>query len=122
TRIIHFSHIQHVTTDPAAHGRLMSDHTWDVRIATGVNTKTGRPEIYYRKAGSMKWINKSILINKDLPAAALMMGGGPLMFGPKNKTVYFDTWTNNAAGTKGLYSYNPSSDKKTLLYANPNVD
>ncbi len=111
----------HVATSPAAEGGLWTDHNGDVRVATGVNTKTGWPELYYRNAGSMNWQDKSNLIgNKE--AAAALMTGGPIMFGPHNKTVYFEDWTHNAAETMGLYSYNVKTGKKTLLYANPKVD
>lgn len=110
----------HLATSPAAEGGLWTDHNGDVRVATGVNTKTGWPELYYRNAGSMNWQDKSKLIgNKE---AAALMTGGPIMFGPHNKTVYFEDWTHNAAETMGLYSYNVKTGKKTLLYANPKVD
>lgn len=111
----------HNASSPITNGGLVADHSGDVRVAAGVNTKTGWPELYYRNAGSMNWQDESKLIgNKE--AASALMTGGPIMFGPHNKSVYFEDWTDNAAETMGLYSYNLTSGKKKLLYANPTVD
>jgi dipeptidyl aminopeptidase/acylaminoacyl peptidase len=113
--------LHHVATSPAAYGALLTDHDGNVRVATGVNTETGWPKLYYRKAGSMDWQNESKLIgNKE--AAAAMETGGPIMFGPDNNSVNFKDWTDNAAETMGLYSYDPSSGEKKRLYVNPKAD
>ncbi|MGH8274335.1 MAG: alpha/beta hydrolase family protein, partial [Gammaproteobacteria bacterium] len=118
---VYTGNVHHVATSPVADGGLTADHNGDIRIATGVNTLTGWPELYYRDAGSMDWQNEEKLITSKQAAAALDTGG-PIMFGPDNKTVYFDDWTNNAAETMGLYSYNLAAGTKKLLYANPTVD
>lgn len=110
-----------VAQSPLPNGRLWADHDGNVRIAAGTSEKTGRPELYYRDADSMDWQNKTSLIDNKSAAAALQTGG-PVMFGPDNESVYFRDWTQNAAETMGLYSYNLNTGKKKRLYANPHVD
>jgi hypothetical protein len=103
------TNIRHVATSPVPNGGLWSDHDGDVRIATGFSEKTGQPKVYYRAAGSMKWRNKSGLIDNK-QAAAAQAAGGPIMFGPDNEKVYVSAQTDNAAATKGLYFYGSSAE------------
>ncbi len=111
-----------IAQSPIANGGLLADHNGDVRLAWGNNNKTGWPELYYRAAGSINWKNETKLIMSKRAAAASLSIGGPIMFGPNNKNVYVEYWTNNPAETMGLYSYNFATGKKNLLYANPTVN
>ncbi|MGH8225183.1 MAG: alpha/beta hydrolase family protein [Gammaproteobacteria bacterium] len=114
--------LHRVAQSPVAYGGLIADHNGDVRLAWGTNEKTGWPELYYRSAGSQDWKDVSSVVASEKEAAAAVENGGPVMFGPDNKIVYFRYWTDNAAETMGLYSYDFDTGKKTLLYANPTVD
>ncbi|MGH8427225.1 MAG: alpha/beta hydrolase family protein [Gammaproteobacteria bacterium] len=111
-----------VASPPVANGGLLADHDGDVRLAWGTNDKTGWPELYYRAAGSMDWQNETSLINNKRAASASLATGGPIMFGPDNKSVYFEFWADNPAETMALYSYDFTTGKKALVYANPMVD
>lgn len=111
-----------IASSPVANGGLLADHNGDVRLAWGTNDETGWPELYYRPAGKQDWTNESKLIMAKRAAAASLSTGGPIMFGPNNKAVYFEYWADNPAETMALYSYDFDTGKKTLLYANPEVN
>ncbi len=111
-----------VSQSPVAGGGLLADHDGNVRLAWGTSQKTGWPELFYRDTGNMDWKEVSSIVASGKAAAAAVANGGPVMFGPDNKTVYVEYWADNPAETMGLYRYDFDTGKKILLYANPTVD
>ncbi|HEX5314573.1 MAG TPA: S9 family peptidase [Gammaproteobacteria bacterium] len=113
--------IRRIGTAPFA-GGMLTDHTGKVRLEWGFNELTGWPKLLYRPADSLNWKDVSSLVNTNKDAAAALMTGGPVMFGPDNKTVYVKSWADNPAETLGLYSFDFDTGAEKLLYANPAVD
>jgi len=111
-----------VAQSPVAGGGLLADHAGHVRVAWGVNTKSGKPEVYYRPAGQLDWKEKPGLVNNLPKAAAALATGGPIMFGPHNQSVYYETWSHDAAETMGLYRINVKTWKSKPVFVSKKVD
>lgn len=111
-----------VARSPVHHDRLVADHNGKVRLAAGNNGMSGKPEFFYRPPGKLDWKNISGIFTHNRMADASLMPGGPVMFTPDNKGMYYETWADNSAQTMGLYTYNFKTGRKKLLYNNPKVD
>lgn len=116
------SDIFHRTATGLFGGGMLADHSGRIRFKWGINQKTGVPQLKYLPLHSGKWKDISSFVNNNKANAASIDISGPIMFGPGNKSIYFQEWSNNAARTQGLYKINMSTGEKRLLYANPIVD
>lgn len=110
-----------VATSPANNGWLLADNDGNVRIALGYNTKTGKPELYYRRPGSLDWKDESSLLGSARAMASLETAR-PISFVADNNSLYLAAWSDNPAQTLGLYRINFSDNTKSLVYSNPIVD
>lgn len=103
---------------PFDYGFAYMDLDGDIRVAMGLNTKTFAPRMLYRDKGSKLGDWKDIV---SLIAAEPRFGNyGPLGFISTGGTFYFRGTT--PAGTLGLYSVEPHSLTKKLLFGDPEYD
>lgn len=98
-----------------------ADNAGNVRVAFGANTLTGKPEYFYRPAGSENWQNDTNAVpgHVDAHGIALPEFEG---FTPDNKKIYLAQYTDNKNQTRGLYVFDPAKGSEKLLYDNPTVD
>ena len=98
-----------------------ADNDGKVRVAFGANTLTGKPEYFYRPAGSAKWRNDSGAVPRHVNTHGL---GLPAFegFTPDNRKIYLAQYVDNKNQTRGLYVFDPATKTEKLLYDNPTVD
>ena len=106
-------------------GGMLADHDGNVRLEWGTNPESGTPYMEYRPLHSMHWKDISTLVyatKNKWTIANEIDPVPPIMFGPDNKTFYIPGIADNRNLTYGLYKIDPTTGKKKLLYANPDVD
>lgn len=104
---------------PAENGGFITDSQGNIRLANGMNAKTGDPEVEYRDNGNtFHWQDLSALLANSDPGGYDSVG--PVGFEPGNKLIYWLAHTPTS--TLGLYSLDPKTQKLKELFADPDTD
>ncbi|MGH8279507.1 MAG: alpha/beta hydrolase family protein [Gammaproteobacteria bacterium] len=105
-----------VMTVPLMGAGLTVDDNGQVRLASGINRRTARPVLLYRKPNSVEWSNITALIAGE----PLYTSAGPVAMGSDLEHFYYAGYT--PGGTLGFYKVHPVTLQKTLLYSDPEYD
>lgn len=115
---IYSGDVRVVATSPTDGGGFLSDADGNVRLAWGVKSFDGTPQLFYREAGdSTKWQDLSVLFKGVDPADE---DTGPLEMAQDGKTFYWRGRTEDS--TIGLFKINPAAMSEQLLYGNAVFD
>lgn len=103
---------------PTTLGGFIADSNGQLRVAWGMNYKTGKPQLFYRSSDQIKkWRNLSGLYKNIDPATNETM---PMGFAPDDKHLYW--YGRTATGTLGLFLLDPTNMSLKLLFADPKFD
>lgn len=106
------------TKSPVAGGYLLADNAGYVRTAWGGNLLTGQAELFVKPdKESDDWIELKEAFSHDDPGEAAMQ---PLGYMQDDQKLY---WLGrNPAGTLGLFTLDPHTQKQESLYGDPDND
>lgn len=115
---IYSGDVRVVVTSPTDGGGFLSDADGNVRLAWGVKSFDGTPQLFYRDAGdSAKWQDLSVLFKGVDPADE---DTGPLEMDQDGKTFYWRGRTKDS--TIGLFKVDPATMSEQLLYGSAVFD
>jgi dienelactone hydrolase len=105
-------------SSPIDYGKAFMDYNDNIRLAIGVNNKTFAPRMLYRDASNAPggWQDISSFLGHEHPFTQY----GPLGFLAADGMFYFLGSTD--AGTLGLYSADPHTLTRKLLFDDPEYD
>lgn len=116
---LYTGHSVEVMTAPAPNLTMLADPAGRVTLAFGSSLRNGHIRLFWRKPHTFHWLSLDVLLKGQDP---FLGGVGPLVLTAHGRHFYALGETHNARRTVGLYRVNPLTLKKTLIYANPDVD
>jgi len=100
---------------------MLADNSGNIRVAFGTNELTGELESFYRANDSMDWEedSKAFVTRVDTHGISFPQ---VLHFTKNNKKLYIAAYVDNKNQTRGLFLFDPDTEKQKLIYANTAAD